>query len=374
MWVDYRGQVLALSRLRSGSGAKFGGTDVPWGWWNKGAEGIVFGYADDGSEAEVLDSCHAEAMSGTGADRDPGRRWSLELHSDFIALLDCTDCGDDIGAGLECRGQGKPARLSIFWAAVDTDAALEAPLTLETDGEVFERPAATIYAGQIGQFPQIEIGPKDPLIAALRAGSEMQVSFAGVETTIGLNGFESALAEFDLACPWRRDPGDSEPEQHLSSGIHQSGRSDDFASDDDEPRWMLVEFQHADSEAFSASLSFGIPETDAIAFQATCAPGDQMQEIDIVALLDVHARTDAAPAELVIATDDLELRLAGQVSAGRDTYPGILVSVGPRHPLWAILEHSDRVSLAGGDGPGISLPATSSNKVVAEFLQRCANP
>jgi len=370
MWVDYRGQVLALNRLRSGSGAKFGGTDVPWGWWNKGAEGIVFGNADDGSDAEVLDSCQAEAVSGTRVERDPPRQWSLELHSDYIALLDCMDCGDDIGAVLECRGQGKPARLSIFWAAVDSDDALDAALTLEAGGEVFERSAETTYAGQIGQFPQIRIGPDDPLIAALEAGSEMQVSFANVETSIGLNGFESAFAEFDRACPWHRDRGDSESEQDFGAGSNQAGGCADAASDG--PCWMFTEYTEADSGASMASLSFGIPETDAIAFQATCAPGDQKPAIDAVALLDVHERIDAAPAELLIATDDLELRLAGQVSKGHDTYPGILVSVGPRHPLWAILESNDPVSLAGGDGPGVSLPATGSSKVIAEFLRSCA--
>jgi len=57
MRVRYRDQVLTLVPVRSGSGAKFGGPDVPWGWWSKGTEGFVFGYAADGTDDEILDRC-----------------------------------------------------------------------------------------------------------------------------------------------------------------------------------------------------------------------------------------------------------------------------------------------------------------------------
>ncbi|MFD2111220.1 MliC family protein [Thiorhodococcus fuscus] len=57
MRVQYRDQVLTLVPVRSGSGAKFGGSDVPWGWWSKGTEGFVFGYAADGTDDEILDRC-----------------------------------------------------------------------------------------------------------------------------------------------------------------------------------------------------------------------------------------------------------------------------------------------------------------------------
>ncbi|MBK5967938.1 Membrane-bound lysozyme-inhibitor of c-type lysozyme [Thiorhodovibrio litoralis] len=371
MWVEYRGQTFALRRLRSGSGAKFGGTDVPWGWWNKGNEGLVFGYADDGSDSEILDRCSAAEANDAAVERDPGRRWSLELHSDFIALLDCMDCGDDVGAVLECRGQGKPARLSILWAAVDTDGALDAALALEVGNQVFEHTAETTYAGQVGQFPQIRIGPDDPMIAALNAGSTLHVSFAGAETSIGLNGFEAAFAEFDRACPWRRDQSAGETEGDPIPDGSPVGTGEAAS---DQPRWMLNEHRKTKSGVAVTSLSFGVPETDALAFQATCAPGGPEALIDAIALLDVDVdeKAEGQAAELVIATADLEIRLKGQVSKGRATYPGILVSVGPRHPLWSVLESGDLVSLSSGQGPGISLPVTTSSDRIAEFLRSCS--
>ena len=371
MWVDYRSQVLALTSVRSGSGAKYGGKDVPWGWWSKGGEGLVFGYEGDVGDEKVLDKCSAIKRGGmTGAALEPLRRWSLELHSDYIALLDCVDCGDDIGAVLECRGQGKPARLSIFWAAIDTDDVLDnAALTLEVGGEMFERPAETTYAGQIGQFPQIRIGPDDPLIAALKAGEALQVSFAGLETSIGLNGFGAALAEFDRACPWHHDQAASGTVGGLSAGGNPASTGDPASG---ELRWMLNEYSETDSEVSMMGLSFGIPETDAIAFQATCTPGAPEALINAVAVLDVHERVEAEAAELVIATADLELRVTGQVSTGGATHPGILVSVGPRHPLWSILQRDELVSLSGGEGPDVSLPVTASSDVIAGFLQSCS--
>jgi hypothetical protein len=207
------------------------------------------------------------------------------------------------------------------------------------------------------------------MIAALNAGSTLHVSFAGAETSIGLNGFEAAFVEFDRACPWRRDQSAGETEGYPNPDGSPVGTGETAS---DEPRWMLSEYGEAESGVAVTSLSFGIPETDALAFQATCAPGEPEALIDAIALLDVDEKAEGEAAELVIATADLELRLKGQVSTGRATYPGILVSVGPRHPLWAILESDAPVSLAGGDGPGVSLPPTSSSKVIAEFLRSCA--
>lgn len=371
MWVRYQDEVQSLASVISASGAKFGGHDVPWGFWSKGDEGFVFAYEPDGSEGDIRDQCWVSEASTEGAEGlDDGRRWSLELQSDYIVLLDCMDCGDDIGAVIECRERGEPARLSIFWAAVDTEEPLTASLTLEVAGEIFERPAETSYAGQIGRFPQIRVGPEDPLLSALRADDEMKVTFAGIETRIGLRGFAAALQAFDDACPWR-------PEDALQpdEGADGAAANAEEHPPSPEPSWLLSGADDADGAISTASLSYGIAETDAVAFLASCAGPDRKGSVDLVAVVDVGDRIEHEAVDLVVTADGLELRLAGEVSTGQTTYPGVRAQVGHRHPLWAVLQMDGPVSLRAADGPAVTVSSAglSGYGHIEKFLDICAN-
>lgn len=299
---------------------------------------------------------------------EQARVWTLQGLGDHVLLLDCADCGDDIGAMLECRGRGEPARLSILWAAVDTEEALTESLRLEVAGNLFEQPAETTYAGQIGRFPQIRFGPDDPLVAALKADNEMKVHFAGVETVIGLRGFAAAFDGFNESCPWHPDQ---------ATQAHQGGDTTDAVAEDDaasrQPRWMLINSPAEGAEVTVASLSFGVPETDAVAFLATCETSNSKALVDVVAVVDVGDRMEGEAVDLELETDELALRLLGEVSTGQTTYPGVRAQIGHRHPLWAVLQVDDQVSLRADDGPSLTLPASRTNVRIEEFLAVCSN-
>ena len=304
------------------------------------------------------------APSVAGA-ADAQRQWNLARDNGVIALLDCRDCGDDVGAVLLCQ-DSEPALLSLLWAAVDSEEPLTGSLRLEADGQVFERFAETAYAGQIGQIPQLPLGPGDPLFLALEAANEFTITFAGITTTIGLRGFTAAFDEFDRSCPWRGSLAS------LTEGDDYVGGQGAEDVSDSAPRWMLSEYNDAVTGAAIASLSFGIPQTDAIAFTATCVPRQLETRIDVVALVDPGDRPEADSIDLVVDTADFELRISGQVSTGRETYPGVRAAITPQHPLWSTLQVGETVTLSADDGPGLDLPASRSSVQIERFLRACS--
>ncbi|MCF8002693.1 MAG: invasion associated locus B family protein [Chromatiaceae bacterium] len=293
------------------------------------------------------------------------RQWSLARDNQIVALLDCEDCGDDVGAVLLCQDR-EPALLSLLWAAVDSEEPLTGPLRLEAGGQVFERFAETAYAGQIGQIPQIPLGPDDPLLPALKAANDLTITFAGIKITMSLRGFTASFDEFDRVCPWRRDLAST-----TEDGSHVDGQG---AADvlDSAPRWMLTEYSDAVTGAAIASLSFGIPQTDAIAFTATCAARQPGARIDVLALVDPGDRPEADAIDLVVGTADFELRIAGEVSTGLTTYPGVRAAITPQHPLWSTLQVAETVTLSADDGPGLDLPALRSSVQIERFLRACS--
>jgi membrane-bound inhibitor of C-type lysozyme len=210
MWVRYQQTLLSLAPVVSASGAKFGGIDVPWGWWSKGDQNSIFAYDAKGNEGAFIERCVATApMSDRTAPNttsgNMNREWTASGEGEKIVVTDCGDCGDDIGMILECQGVSKPVLASIYWLANGVESqAVSASLVMIIDGQVFERAVSTTYLGQIGNVPQLELARNDPIFDALQTGSQAMVSFQGVNAQISLHGSKDALDKFKIHCGWRK--------------------------------------------------------------------------------------------------------------------------------------------------------------------------
>ncbi|NEX18850.1 hypothetical protein G3480_00690 [Thiorhodococcus mannitoliphagus] len=331
--------------------------------------------ADAQLAIDIAQAPQADAASPVPAPpAEPGRQWSLSRHSDFIALLDCEDCGDDIGLLLECQARGKPALASLYWAAVDSDQRIAGPVVFEVSGQVFSRMAETMYFGQFGQVPQLELGPGDPLLAALRRGTAVKVTFGDIITTIGLQGFAAALEGFDRACHWhphQAQSDDGERNLAINDAAPKPKSGPQVLPRDDGAQWYVTPPADRDSPDRLTRLTFGIPETDAVALQATCEEDRPEQSVTLVAVVDIGDRAEAETIDLLVESGAINLRISGEVSRGRETYPGVRSQVGLGHPIWWTLQRGDEVYLRAAGGPSIALPPSES-KAIAAFLATCS--
>ena len=167
-------------------------------------------------------------------------------------LTDCRDCGDDIGMMVVCRGAERPAVVTVHWAAVaNGQEGATLPMVLNIDGQNFNRQAVTRYFSQIGYTPEFELDRNDALIAALQSGRSLKISFGGQTTELALQGSHDA---FEFQNPLRLEP-------------HHTTRQRCKVVC---PNLFLGGFRSAKD-----FLTFGIPETDAIAFSARCESGQE---------------------------------------------------------------------------------------------------
>ncbi len=143
-------------------------------------------------------------LSAPGALADE-RQWAATGAAQDVVAADCTDCGDDVGMIIACRGANAPAEVTVNWAAVDTgQAGAVGPITFAINGRSFTYQAVDTYFGAIGYTPVFRIQPRDPLLAALASGQQADVSFGGRTTRIGLYGAYDALVSFVTQCGWAR--------------------------------------------------------------------------------------------------------------------------------------------------------------------------
>ncbi len=124
------------------------------------------------------------------------------LYEDIVAV-DCRDCEEELGIIIACKGNGKPAEVTVNAAASQSgqDGA-EAPVTFTIDGEAFTRTARTVEFGLIGFTPVFSLPPDDPIVAALQGGARAFVTFNGERAKLGLKGSREALDIFKAHCGW----------------------------------------------------------------------------------------------------------------------------------------------------------------------------
>lgn len=76
------------------------------------------------------------------------------------------------------------------------------PLRLSISSEHFNYEATTREMGLIGFYPEFNVYPGDPLLAALEAGSSVKASWSNQEASISLKGSKVALEAFKVGCGW----------------------------------------------------------------------------------------------------------------------------------------------------------------------------
>jgi len=133
------------------------------------------------------------------------REWSVFGRGENIVIADCKNCDEDTGITVTCKGSGRPAEVTVEWAASEngTEGAV-VPIEIGIDGQVFNRWAITINYGLIGYTPQFSLSSGDPIIEAMQAGHTAKVKFAGGSKEIFLKGTRRGFDAFKTGCGWLR--------------------------------------------------------------------------------------------------------------------------------------------------------------------------
>jgi hypothetical protein len=197
---------------------------------------------------------------------------------DQIVLSDCRDCSDDIGMMVTCRGAQRPAEVTVHRAAVENGqegAVLPIVLTIDK-GQIFERQATTRYFGLIGYTPEFPLERDDPLIATLQAGYSLKINFSGQTTELTLRGSRSAFDIFRAQC----------------------GGNQTATPPGNEAKWLVQTYPAGDSDRFKTFLTYGIPETDAIVFSASCESGWRGSDLAVDLLIGSGGKTSGQPVDV----------------------------------------------------------------------------
>lgn len=322
------------------------------------------------------------AVSDEG--RAQAREWSANGFKESVVVADCRDCGDDIGMMVECRGQTQPALVTVHWAAAETGRDLATtPVTIEIDGEVFQRNGTTVYFGQLGYVPTFELRPNDPLLAALQQGGSANISSGPGSTSISLRGSGEAFEVFKVHCGWNRLPannqgGFNQPQGNQPTSNQPQGQpagvpGTDTANtaNEDGSKWFIIEFDAANSGKTGASLVFGIPETDAIAINATCEAGNPGPFVPVMALVDLGGMPNGLPVQVQVRAGAFNQTYQGTVSFLSEEYSGAQLAIPVDDPFWAVLDSGQPVSIGATGKQPVTLHAPGSVDAVSSFLDRC---
>lgn len=328
------------------------------------------------------------ALSQEG--RAQQRAWDASGYQQSVVIADCRDCGDDIGMMVECRGSNQTALVTVQWAASESGREnAPTPVSIEIDGEVFQRNGTTVYFGQLGYVPTFELRSNDPLITALQQGGSANILSGRGRANISLRGSGDAFEIFKVHCGWNRQsagnnggvnqpqvnppranqPATNQP-QGQTPGQTPSAPGSDTANEDGS-KWFIIEYDAATSGKTGASLVFGIPETDAIAINATCESGNPGPFVPVMALIDLGGMPNGLPVQVEVRAGAFNKVYQGTVSFLSEEYSGAQLAIPIEDSFWAVLDSGQPVSIGAVGRPPVTLNAPGSVDAVSRFLDRC---
>ncbi len=125
-------------------------------------------------------------------------------------------------------------------------------------------------------------------------------------------------------------------------------------------KWSFEHYDADQNGQTSYVLSYGVPETDAVAFTATCHGGMQGPAIPVLLSVDYGDAPDGAPVTARMRSGSFDASYAAAVSSQSSESAGVLVQVGTDDPLWHALSHNDSIAFSAGDRQPVSVSLQGS--------------
>ncbi|WP_346895173.1 hypothetical protein [uncultured Roseibium sp.] len=326
--------------------------------------------------------------------------WSATGLYEQIVAADCRDCEEDIGILIACTGNGLPARVTVNAVAAPTgqDGAFS-PVTFSIDGQTFTYQAKTVEYGLIGFTPEFMVGDSDPLIQALQSGREAFVVFNGQQSRIGLKGSRSALNIFKAHCGWTPQgyqqnlarAGAASPPVRDDVPVIPTPQTRQQAPDAGQPQTGVPPYSQtvlaptpAQADANGAfwftgdgfgngspkSLRYGIPETDAMAFYASCEEaGPQGTAVELYTSFGDLPPGSSVTIAFTHAFGSSSYK--GTTFIENDEYAGSRFTIPKSDPVWSAIAASPQFSVGVAGQPEARLNGASGSAAIIEFSKQC---
>ena len=135
--------------------------------------------------------------------------------------------------------------------------------------------------------------------------------------------------------------------------------------------WSFSADPAGNNAGSSAYLTFGIPETDAIAFSATCESGLAGPEIPVMLIVDFGANPDGTPVAVEFLSAGFNADYGGEVSVVSSEYAGVSLGIGIGDRLWPVLQRNRSVTFGIEGMAQTTVPLAGSATPVRDFLAAC---
>ena len=310
--------------------------------------------------------------------------WSITGAFTEIRALDCRNCGENLGLVFACTGNGQPAEITVQAAASRRGRqGAFAPVTFTIDNRRYTYDAKTVEFGAIGFTPVFQIAQDDPLTNALQAGRQATVSFNGQRSNLTLKGSRSALAIFKAHCGWtpqgfqqnlQRAAAQSGGQQQSQQPDQSQGQSTVFGveageahtkPDADGNLWFTSGFVSGGNQ--NRQITYGQPETDAIAMVASC---DNTDTYSMDLMINAGNRRANTPVDVEFGFGSrLPAALVGRVFKISSEFAGVRLKIKGVHPFWKRFATEPSVSIGIIGDQKITLPGAG---VAGQyFLSQC---
>jgi membrane-bound inhibitor of C-type lysozyme len=374
-------------------------------------------------------TCLAGMVSTLGmASADAQQRtWSVSGSGNQVSIADCSNCDEDIGMTIQCRGPGQPARVQVMYASVEQGQQGEqVPLTLKIGSREYRYVAATEFAGLIGYFPSFDLFPGDPVLRAMAASNQVRVSYKQADVGISLRGVSSAITTFNQQCGWNgsgqqlgqapQPPAPppppappSPPQSDNQSGGHSAqggGISSIFgqagqgqvgqgqgvqqgqntqgqdrqvlpifevlpADGADDLSWFTNDYVDDNNNRIT-SLTYGIPETDAVAMTIRCSVDRPQDRVTVDWLTDYGSRSPGSVVPVSVGGFSAEsMAYQGRIFLDSEEYSGIRLRIARSDEIWTQMAGTNQVRLSIPGGRPQMLPTGASFRAIKDFVSAC---
>lgn len=203
----------------------------------------------------------------------------------------------------------------------------------------------------------------------------------GAKTRCIATKYEDRVAELEQMLENLAHPGKSHveigcdgPNQQFVNGECLTNGEPVGTAPDDDAQWFTQAFNDPGNKGrFTAYLRYGLPETDAIAFQSVCQAGSSGRFATTIASYDVMNMREGAKVTLEIAIENHNQSFDAEVYGTNleEGVSGILFHPDLDDGLWEALASGNQLVYSIRGGKKATLTLRNSGSPVREFIDAC---
>lgn len=286
-------------------------------------------------------------------------RWSLVETGRGVTAVDCTDCKEDTAILIVCQGPNMPAKVVVNGAATETEPDEQSTIvSFDVSGQTFWFEARPRFYGLIGHTPEFNLAKDDPFLEALKKKPSAIVAFNGTTSSINLNNSFRVLTAFNEQCSWGQGPNYSAMQgTKILPTVSDSGAF-----------WFTGD---GFGEGTNRQLTYGVPETDQVAFSARCGASSQ-DPIVLELFLPLGDLQDGETGMVSFLSGENSGTLPARAFIENDEYAGLRLTLAPDAEIWNLIGAENGLSLGLVNHAPNTIETDGAQAPTEQFLAACS--